>query len=184
MPHLPLLCHPASACPHIDRFTAQLSTQDVRWLLQFRLQGDIDALTLPAPTTPRRTDGLWQHTCFEAFVRAAAATEAYYEFNFSPSGEWAAYRFDAYRHGMTPLAMDAPRMDVRRHGEHLDVDVEWLPSPDLRRPQPNRVASLTAVIEDRDASLSYWALRHAAQKPDFHHRDSFVLQLPAAPAAV
>jgi hypothetical protein len=117
-------------------------------------------------------------------VRTGDATEVYDEFNFSPSGEWAAYRFDAYRRGMTPLAMDAPRIDVRRHGEHLEIDVEWLSPPDLRKPQTNRVASITAVLEDRDAGLSYWALRHAAQKPDFHHRDSFVLQLPAAPAAV
>ena len=27
----------------------------------------------------------------------------YYELNFSPSGEWAAYRFSAYRTGMTPV---------------------------------------------------------------------------------
>jgi hypothetical protein len=28
--------------------------------------------------------------------------------------------------------------------------------------------------------LSYWALRHAAGKPDFHHRDAFAMPLDEA----
>jgi hypothetical protein len=36
---------------------------------------------------------------------------------------------------------------------------------------------LSAVIEDRDGSLSYWALRHPHGKPDFHHPDAFALEL-------
>jgi hypothetical protein len=32
-------------------------------------------------------------------------------------------------------------------------------------------------VEDRSGSLSYWALRHAAGKPDFHHPDAFALEL-------
>ncbi|QLQ12045.1 MAG: hypothetical protein HZY74_00360 [Brevundimonas sp.] len=37
---------------------------------------------------------------------------------------------------------------------------------------------LTAVIEDTDGTISYWALAHPSDKPDFHHPDSFVLELP------
>jgi hypothetical protein len=33
------------------------------------------------------------------------------------------------------------------------------------------------VIEEIDGALSYWALRHAPGKPDFHHRDAFALEL-------
>jgi hypothetical protein len=36
---------------------------------------------------------------------------------------------------------------------------------------------LSAVIEERDGMLSYWALRHAPGKPDFHRRDGFALEL-------
>jgi hypothetical protein len=32
-------------------------------------------------------------------------------------------------------------------------------------------------VEDVDGILSYWALRHPAGKPDFHHTDAFALQL-------
>jgi hypothetical protein len=185
MPHLALACHPASLCPQISRFTAHLASQPAhRWRLQFRVEGAIEQLSIPDRTLPRRVDGLWQHTCFEAFARATAASDTYYEFNFSPSGEWAAYRFDRYRDGMTAVAMDAPYIAIRSSREQLDVEVEWTPPPELSKAQSGILASLTAVIEDRDARMSYWALRHAGNKPDFHQRDSFVLQLPASPAAV
>jgi hypothetical protein len=36
---------------------------------------------------------------------------------------------------------------------------------------------LTAVIEDRAQVLSYWALAHASEKPDFHRAESFVAAL-------
>jgi hypothetical protein len=36
---------------------------------------------------------------------------------------------------------------------------------------------LAAVIEDKAQVLSYWALKHPAEKPDFHHADGFVIEL-------
>ena len=38
--------------------------------------------------------------------------------------------------------------------------------------------ALTAVIEETGGAKSYWALKHAPGKPDFHHADGFVLELP------
>lgn len=40
------------------------------------------------------------------------------------------------------------------------------------------LASLSAVIEEAHGRKSYWALAHGSDKPDFHHPDSFVLELP------
>jgi hypothetical protein len=37
--------------------------------------------------------------------------------------------------------------------------------------------ALSAVIEDSAGTLSYWALRHPAGKPDFHHPQAFALEL-------
>src|SRR5579863_7344904 len=65
----------------------------------FVLQADLTRLALPAPRTGERRDELWRQTCFEAFVSAAEAC-GYCEFNFSPSGDWAAYQFEDYRTGM------------------------------------------------------------------------------------
>jgi len=37
--------------------------------------------------------------------------------------------------------------------------------------------ALAAVIEDHRGGLSYWALEHPPGEPDFHHPDSFTLDL-------
>jgi len=36
---------------------------------------------------------------------------------------------------------------------------------------------LSAVIEETSGRKSYWALAHPPGKPDFHHTDSFALEL-------
>ncbi len=145
---------------------------------RWRLQADLDRLRVPAAAAEARADGLWRHTCFEAFV-AAEPNAGYYELNFAPSGEWAAYRFSAYRAGMTTLECPVvPEMRWRRSGQSLELDaalaIDRLPgaaaAPALR-------IALAAVIEDGSGNLSYWALRHPQGKPDFHHPDGFVLVL-------
>jgi hypothetical protein len=37
--------------------------------------------------------------------------------------------------------------------------------------------ALCAVIEEESGMLSYWALNHPPGKPDFHHPDSFALEI-------
>ena len=51
-----------------------------------------------------RAPELWKTTCFEAFLRAKGE-EAYREWNFAPTGNWAAYDFKRYRKGRTPPKM-------------------------------------------------------------------------------
>jgi hypothetical protein len=109
------------------------------------------------------------------FATASKATssgclDAYREFNFSPSGEWAAYAFRSYREG-APFAISDPKIALRRSRGELELQAS-IPVDEGRL----RVA-LSAVIEHGDGSLSYWALRHPAAKPDFHHPDAFALEL-------
>lgn len=142
--------------------------------LSYVISCDPDILVLPPLAKPYRTDGLWRSTCIELFV--AGQGGAYREFNFSPSGAWAAYGFSGRREGMVPLAIDTPP-DVRAYheGEYLLVTVLL----DGIDPGPLRL-SLTAVVEEKSGAFSYWALRHGADKPDFHDPDCFVLELPPA----
>jgi hypothetical protein len=149
--------------------------------LRYRLQGDLAELVVPAAAPPMRRDELWRHSCFELFV-AAPAGEAYFEFNFAPSGQWAAYAFSGYREGMHALPMSsAPRIECRRSPRELELTVT-LSRADLGRapaafvPVPHPIA-LTAVLEFTGARFAYWALAHPAGRPDFHHRDGFVATL-------
>ena len=59
----------------------------------FGIGAPADAVRHPGGRTSRRAPtNLWQTTCFEAFLRAPGG-EAYREWNFAPSGDWAAYDF-------------------------------------------------------------------------------------------
>jgi hypothetical protein len=42
---------------------------------------------------------------------------------------------------------------------------------------------VTAVIESPAGDLSYWALKHPAEKPDFHDPNGFSITLAAFAAA-
>ena len=99
-------------------------------------------------------------TCFELFV--GGERDSYREFNFSPSGAWAAYAFDSHRSG-------------RRNTEAL-VEIETslnnkslslLAKIESEIDDPARIG-LTAVIEERDGMMRYWATAFAPGEPDFH----------------
>jgi hypothetical protein len=177
-----LLPHPAierGAIPGVvEELAVDVSRLNGKLVLLYRLTGDLAALRLPEPRPSVRTDGLWRHTCFEAFIGNGAAGE-YWEYNFSPSGAWASYHFTGYREGMAPLMKGAPPMLRLHTGEdHLQlevtVDLSWL----VRSGADSALRlGLSAVIEDRAQVLSYWALKHPAEKPDFHHAEGFVIDL-------
>jgi hypothetical protein len=143
-------------------------------VVQYRVVGEIALLRIPTHCESRRRDELWRHTCAELFV-AAAEQEAYCEFNFSPSTEWSACQFDAYRRGMRPAECTAPTIEVWRDAHELRMTVH------CALPASLSVASLqvgvSMVIEAANGQISYWALKHPADMPDFHHRDGFVLEL-------
>ena len=142
--------------------------------LRFRVSGDVDTIRLAAPQPPQRADELWKRSCFEAFV-GLPGTEAYREFNFAPSGAWAAYDFDGYRKGMRDAEVAVPKIEVSQAPDRFELVARF----DLPRAAPLRLG-LSAVIEQSDGARSFWALNHPPGAPDFHHRDCFALELPAA----
>ena len=149
---------------------------------QYVLRGEIARLRVPPIRREARADRLWQHTCFEAFIMAPD-TAGYYELNFAPSRQWAAYRFNTYREKNPATHLDAPpEISVRRFDDRLEVDAGVrLHELSGLRGAPRLQLALSAVVEAQSGTLSYWALKHAPGKPDFHHRDGFVLELQGLP---
>jgi hypothetical protein len=179
MEALPLVCHPSTPCNYVSAVSARVDRMSADLLiLYYEIVGDIDQLQLPPQRRSAHTDGLWQHTCFEAFVRAAGVRN-YVELNFSPSSEWAVYRFDDYRRGMTPVEPPhAPKIICRRREDRLEADVDvhcsgLVPRADLQ-------LALAVVLEDQHGVISYWALHHPHATPYFHNYAGFVLKLPRA----
>ena len=189
--HVSLLAHPACRSEGVRRVAACAEPAGPD-LLRFRylLEADLRRVRIPSAAGVGRADGLWAHTCFEAFVGIPDSTR-YLELNFSPSGQWAGYRFDSYRAGLAPALRSAPRLALRLGEERLELDAEvhldgslYSPVPGPRVPGLARLRiALSAVVEDREGRLSYWALRHPPGRPDFHHPESFslALELPRQP---
>lgn len=180
-----LVAHPNTPDPvgHCVAACAQRPGPDAL-RFQYVLEADPERIRiLPPAAAAGRADELWAHTCFEAFVGLPQSSR-YLELNFSPSGEWAAYQFESYRKGMAPAALNAaPRLTLSRHGQRLELQAEVrLSATEVAASHVLRLA-LSAVVEDREGRLSYWALSHPPGRPDFHHTDSFslTLELPATP---
>ena len=174
-----LCCHPATPGLAVRRIRAEVE-QVARGILSlsFSITADRAGLRLPAPAAAQRVAGLWQHSCLEAFLQADGS-DAYFEFNFSPSGAWAAYRFNSRRADRTVPELTAPHLVIRHrpYGMTLTVRLSYEGLPEMAN-ATTLCAGLAAVVEDRQGGLSYWALAHRAARPDFHDPATFTLQLP------
>ena len=171
-----LMPFPGSACDAVTALEAELRRQDKHLYFRYLLHGAMNELRLPPKVAPGRADNLWQHSCLEAFVWWAGQP-TYFEFNFSPAGEWAAYRFRSYREGAANADVPAPQITVLRSHDLLELSA----AVDLGADAPASTwrIGLSAVIEESDGRKSYWALAHPRERPDFHHRDSFLLEIGA-----
>ncbi|HSD37271.1 MAG TPA: DOMON-like domain-containing protein [Rhodocyclaceae bacterium] len=170
-----LHCHPASPCPAVSTLQATCTQVEDGLQLRFVLRGDVQALRVPAGAQGGFADELWRHTCLEAFVGTTGAT-AYREFNFSPSGQWAAYAFTDYRQrdlGWQPV--QAPQILTRTTPDSLILEAR-IPATLLPAGAGLLHIGLTAVIETSDGAISYWALMHPGERPDFHLSAAFTLQ--------
>ncbi len=147
--------------------------------VSYILEGELERLRVPKRRTPRFADELWRRTCFELFV-ARKGQPQYHEFNFSPSGEWAVYAFSRYRERVSldakgePAALN-PRISLHRSAGKLELDAT-VRLGRLSAHQAGIRLGLSAVVEEEDGSLSYWAIKHPLAQPDFHHSDAFVLE--------
>ena len=178
-----LKCHPSThteAVRAIQILVRRSASAELE--MTFRLDGDIPRIVVSPPGVPRFAKQLWQHTCFEAFI-ALEGQVAYHEFNFAPSGEWAVYAFRGYRDG-DPVAdeMMRPNIAIRSTANRLELDaLVRLDNLSAIHPRAALRIGLSAVIETSDG-ISYWALHHPKDKPDFHNADGFT-QLLEAPSS-
>jgi hypothetical protein len=180
--------HPDSVCSAVTNIEVEVARPRSGTLeLAYIVTGEIGDLLMPALAAGGRTDELWQHTCFEAFVREFSG-EGYYEFNFAPSTQWAVYRFSRYRSGMrVATEIDRPRIAVAKSPGRYTLQAQlYLDDAPASPPivgvgaekRPMWRLGLSAVIEQTSGVQSYWALTHPPGKADFHHSDCFAVEAP------
>lgn len=141
--------------------------------LWFGVSAPMSRFLVPAPSeTPIRRDKLWQSTCFECFLKEEGQ-EAYTEWNFSPSADWAAYEFQSEREGMSRAEVaGAPYIRTEDNLTWWGLGATLSIPADL-----HFTIALSAVIEERIGHRSFFALHHPTEQPDFHHPDCFTARL-------
>lgn len=144
--------------------------------VEYRLAGPLNRITLPAPAeAAARRWCLWESTCFEFFL-GVPGEPGYWEFHFSPAGQWNAFRLIAYRQGIhEERAFSGLTLDVRRRSRELTLQVELEVGRIVKAGQPLE-GSPTAVVVLTDGPLTHWAMAHPDREPDFHRRDSFLVR--------
>lgn len=168
--------HPSTPCPAVRALTVEVARNWREILsLRFEIDGDASAIAFAPKAASQRTDDLWKHTCFEAFI---ADGDGYHEFNFAPSTQWAAYSFDGYRTGMRDAEIGTHLIHFRNdeRGPVMTAEIDLTPLATLTARDAWRM-NITAVIETTDGAKSYWAIAHPPGRPDFHHADGFVLDV-------
>ena len=172
-----LIPFPASKIPAIS-ITGKISRQTNRIALLYSLSGNTDDVFLPPRALNSiRRDELWKTTCFEFFL-AIKDQPQYWEFNFSPSGNWNIYRMDAYRRigFREETLIPSLEFEMQRKADIIFLNATIDLSPIVRESQLLDVG-VTAIIQTKDNDETYWALLHPAPQADFHLRESFVCSL-------
>jgi hypothetical protein len=173
-----LKCHPSTRTETVRAIqVAVRRAANAELQMTFRLDGEIPRIRVSPVRIPRFAKELWKHTCFEVFI-ALDGQAAYHEFNFAPSREWAIYAFRGYRDG-SPVADETmrPNIATRSTANRLELDaLVRLDTLSATYPRATLRIGLSAVIET-NKGISYWALRHPKDKPDFHDANGFSLLL-------
>jgi hypothetical protein len=146
--------------------------------IHYALNGKIEDIFLPdLSINPTRKAELWKTTCLEFFFAVKDSPE-YWELNLSPSGDWNIYRMDAYRRVGFREEMLIQRLQFEtqkdRNSFLLNAAVDL---NSMIRIEQILEIGVTAVVQTKTGSETYWALTHPAPEADFHRRESFVLGL-------
>jgi hypothetical protein len=175
-----LICHPATPARTVRSIEARVTGIDSQWLrLRWRIEGP-DFLVVPPFAGKGRADDLWKTTCFEYFLRRPGE-DGYVELNLSPSERWAAYDFSGYRTGMAQRPLPHEPTCTMRIGQSTAIFDAAMPIAGLP-PLPWQ-AGFAAVVEEAGGTLSYWAMAHTHEKPDFHDPACLAAKVPAPSGA-
>lgn len=156
---------------------AKLERDGDQLLFSGVLGGEMSHLIIPKTKEGERRYDLWDHTCFELFI-LKKGSEDYIEFNFAPSGDWNCFYISSYRENEGEyMEMKGVEIQSGVSPNQLQItarfsleELPYLTSTDLNE---ELLVGFTAVVEDVDKSINYWALSHHGETPDFHDAKSF-----------
>jgi glutaredoxin-related protein len=153
---------------------SELNKTNESIFISYKLQGDLSSIEL-GDGNPKhaREIKLWEKTCFELFIKDN--NNSYIEFNFSPDFEWNCFYFEKKGNALEEYKkMELVKFDILFSNEvvHVIVELHNNMFPDHFF-DGSLSAGISSVIKSKNGILSYWALSHEDQRPNFHHFDSF-----------
>jgi hypothetical protein len=165
-----------SNLPQIE-INGRVNRKDNVLSIEYQLFGDLNSISIAPPANPpSRQFHLWEATCFEFFIGIPGDAN-YWEFNLSPSGDWAIFALDDYRQGLRDeTAFTSLPFKVDRYPNYITLSLEFDLS-ELVFLEQDLEMSVTTVIKSSQNELSYWAITHSGKEADFHLRDSFVIKI-------
>lgn len=170
-----LFCFAKNTAPAV-KISGNINRQNNQLKILYKLEGVSQIVTPKKVNFPTRQNNLWEHTCFEFFIGLKDSTK-YWEFNLSPTGDWNVFRFSNYRQCRSEeVAFESLPLNVLQQADSLQLQSE-VDLNQIISPEQSLAVGVTTVIRDRKQQLSYWALIHRAKEADFHHRDSFMINL-------
>ncbi|MCK6604699.1 MAG: hypothetical protein HUU43_13790 [Ignavibacteriaceae bacterium] len=144
--------------------------------INYFLRGETDKVLLPqSAAEPQRKMNLWDKTCFEFFM-APSDMPHYWEFNFSPSGDWNCFRLENYRKDASFPEIEVPVMHLETR-QGLIFFQALLNIPEITESAESWDIQIPAVIQLQDKSLRFWSNSHFCDEPDFHSRKNFINQI-------
>jgi len=156
--------------------TGEIQHQDNQLTIKYQLIGTSNIIVPHKADLPLREFDLWEHTCCEFFLGLKGDSK-YWEFNLSPAGHWNVFRFLEYRQNIAEeTAFDTLPFQVMQQNDYVQVSLN-IDLSKIIKPEQSIEVGVTAVVEDRQNQLSYWALNHPGKEADFHLRDSFTIAL-------
>jgi hypothetical protein len=159
------------------RIACTIARQRDELSITYALLGPVAEIAIPvAAQDPERRNALWKETCFELFL-APEESDHYWEFNLSPAGHWNVYRFSSYREGMQeePAFASLPfAVQTSRNALNLSIVIGLKRIIDAGQPL---MIGIAAAVKAAGGRTSYWALIHRGPDPDFHRRDSFIVEI-------
>lgn len=160
--------------PQIE-INGRVNRKDRMLSIEYQLFGDLNAISIDSPANiPSRKFHLWETTCFEFFIGIPGDAN-YWEFNLSPSGDWAVFALDDYRQGLRDeLAFTSLPFKIDRYPNYITLSLEFDLS-ELILAEQDLEMSVSTVIKSSQGDLSYWAIAHSGKEADFHLRDSFII---------
>jgi hypothetical protein len=144
-------------------------------MMKYILEGDFEDISFPLKSCdPIRKDELWKETCFEFFLGQFDSSK-YYEYNFSPSGDWSCYQFLEYRsEPINEYLNFIPTVSSKQNAQCFTLSVN-VPLPDNFK--FNRKLGISVITKDKAEKYCFWSLSHPRNIPDFHDRRAFSIDL-------